>query len=166
MKNLFRIFILLVAVIGMSGCGQPGNERTDGQGAIQETKQNDGYRIVYINNDGTEEIEKIEAQNDTDAVRQYTKKVTSIVFKNLDKEDPPYKDIFVLSPSGEKLNKNKSLMNAAAGNIKKMADEADDMSRKLEMVLKLTEDYEKAIASGNMKKADSIKVELDKIEVK
>lgn len=165
MKNLSRIFILLVAVIGMSGCGPSGNEQTDGQANIQETKQNDGYRIVYINNDGTEEIEKIEALNDTDAVRQYTKKVTSIVFKNLDKEDPPYKEISVLSPSGEELNKNKALMKAAAGNIKKMADEADDMSRKLEMVLKLTEDYEKAIAAGNMKKADSIKEELDKIEV-
>ena len=154
MKNVFYFFVLFLAVSCMAGCGGSNN----GQGG-------DGYRIVYISNDGSEKSEKIEAANDTDAVKQFTQKVMAMAMSNLDKKEPPYKGMYVISPSGDTLNKNDELLNAATGlNLGKMADEAESLSGKLNDGFKLSEELDKAIMDGDKKKADSIRAEMDKIK--
>ena len=152
MKFIYHIFALLVAGIILSGCGGSGYGKSD------------SYRIVYVSKDGSKEIEKIEAKNDTDAVKQFTQKVAAIAFSNLDKEEFPYQDVMVLSPSGEVLNKNKDLMNAVTGNLEEMANKMDEMSNKLDDAFKLSEELDKAIMDGDKKKADSIRAEMDKIK--
>lgn len=133
MKNLFSIFILLLAVFGTAGCGQSGSGQTDDQ----ENKQNDGYRIVYIKADGTEDVEKIVAENDTDAVKQFTDKVTAIAMKSIDEKEPPFKKVVVLSPVGDTLNKNDELIKAATGvDFEKMAKEVDSMVKSLDEQIK------------------------------
>lgn len=154
MKYLSYILIISLAVFSMAGCGCSGNEKGD------------GYRIVYVSKDGSKNVEKIEALNDTDAVKQFSKKVSSLVFKNLDKDEPPYEDVYVLSPDGEKLNKNKDLMKAAVGDINQMKKELDDMSGNMEAAFDLSMKYEKAVDEGNTELADSLKKELEKLNVK
>lgn len=154
MRNLSYIIILFLAIFGLAACGGSANK----QGG-------DGYRIVYVSKDGSKEVEKIEAQNDTDAVRQYTKRVAELAFSNLGQKEFPYKEIQILSPSGENLNKNEEVMRAAVGDLERIADEAESMSEKFNGALKLSEELDKAIAEGNKKKADSIRAEMDKVEL-
>lgn len=123
MRRLTYILLIFIAVFCMASCGNSSNEKGD------------GYRIVFVTKDGSKEVEKIEAQNDTDAVRQFTQKVSTIVFSNLDKEEPPFEDAYVLSPDGDKLNKNEELLKAAIGDIESMADEMKQLSDSLQAEL-------------------------------
>lgn len=150
MKHLIHILALFVALSVLAGCN----------------KQSEGYRMVYVSEDGSKKVEKIEAANDTDAVKQYKKIAASIIFGSLGKdEEIPYKDVYVLSPSGEKLNHNKELMKASAGDVEKMKKELDKATDAMKKLTELSEQYEQALEKGDKKLADSIKAEVDNLSI-
>ena len=67
------------------------------------------YRFVKVM-DGKEEVETIEAKNDTDALKQYFNLMEKIVVANLD--GSPYEAMYVISPDGDTLNTDEELMKA------------------------------------------------------
>ena len=73
------------------------------------------YRFVKVMSDGKEQVEKITAQNDTDALRQYMKAMEKEIIANMENPGakPPIKAMFVISPDGDTLNTDNELINAA-----------------------------------------------------
>lgn len=71
------------------------------------------YRFVKQLNDGKEEVETIDAKNDTDALKQYFSRMQKIIVENLDKPESNFKAMYVISPAGDTLNKDEALMEAA-----------------------------------------------------
>ena len=76
-----------------------------------------GYRFVKVLPDGKEEVEKIEAKNDTDALNQYFDRMEKIIVENIGKESEPFKAMYVISPSGDTLNTNKEMLEAVMKNL-------------------------------------------------
>ena len=68
------------------------------------------YRFVKKMKDGTEQVEKIEAKNDTDALNMYLDRMSAAILENLGKQEEPYEAMFVLSPDGDTLNTNEELL--------------------------------------------------------
>lgn len=68
------------------------------------------YRFVKVGLDGKEQVENIEAQNDTDALKQYFDRMEKIIIANIDKQQEPFQAMYVISPSGDTLNTNKELL--------------------------------------------------------
>ena len=71
------------------------------------------YKFVMLTNDGKEEVEQLDAKNDTDALNIYLKRMEEILVKSIEKqEESPYKSMYVISPDGDTLNTNEELLNA------------------------------------------------------
>ena len=79
------------------------------------------YRFVKLLNDGKEQVEDIEAKNDTDALNQYLDRMQQVIIENLGKGEMPFKAMYVISPEGDTLNTNKGLMEAVAKGLPQMA---------------------------------------------
>ena len=82
------------------------------------------YRFVKIANDGKEEVENIEAKNDTDALKQYFDRMEKIIVANIGKQEEPFKAMFVVSPDGDTLNTNQQLLEAVAKTLPTMSAKA------------------------------------------
>ena len=67
------------------------------------------YRFVKVS-DGKEEVETIEAKNDTDALKQYFGLMEKIIVAH--SEGSPYEAMYVISPNGDTLNTDEELMKA------------------------------------------------------
>ena len=71
------------------------------------------YRFVKVMPDGKEQVTDIDAQNDTDALRQYMSEMEKVIIANIDKaESEQYKAMYVISPAGDTLNTNNELLEA------------------------------------------------------
>ena len=79
------------------------------------------YRFVKIANDGKEEVENIEAKNDTDALKQYFDRMEKIIVANIGKQEEPFKAMYVVSPDGDTLNTNAELLEAVAKTLPTMS---------------------------------------------
>ncbi len=79
------------------------------------------YRFVKVMTDGKEEIENIDAKNDTDALQQYFSRMEKVIIANLDKQETPVESMFVISPDGDTLNTNEQLLEAVAKTLPTMA---------------------------------------------
>jgi len=76
------------------------------------------YKFVIVANDGTEKVEELTAENDTDALNQYIKRMEKILIMSVMKgEEPDFKGMFVISPNGDTLNTNKGLLDAVSEDI-------------------------------------------------
>ena len=79
------------------------------------------YKFVKIVDDGKEEVEDIEAKNDTDALKQYFDRMEKIIVANIGKQEEPFKAMYVISPDGDTLNTNEQLLEAVAKTLPVMA---------------------------------------------
>ncbi len=150
MKHLIYIFALFVALSVLAGCN----------------KQSEGYRMVYVSEDGSKKVEKIEAANDTDAIRQYMRTLMSLVMSNLDKKKIPYKEIHVISPTGDTISRNKELFSAATGLNDKTMKQIDEIDKKLDetsRTLELNAKMREAIMNNDKRLFDSIQAEKEKL---
>ncbi len=81
------------------------------------------YRFVQEKADGSQIEEKIEALNDTDAVKQYLERLTAIIIEKMtsgaDSVESDIKGMYIISPKGDTLNTNDELMNAIGEEIMK-----------------------------------------------
>jgi len=98
MKRLFLISILAAVCCG---CFVSCNEKPT------------HYRFVKVLNDGKEEVEQLDAKDDTAALNIYMKRMEEILVQSIEKqEESPYKSMFIISPDGDTLNTNKELLKA------------------------------------------------------
>lgn len=109
MKKIVSILLLAVVCCCVISC----NEKPK------------SYRFVKVTTDGKEEVENIEANNDTAALKLYFDRMEKIIVANIGKEEEPYKSMFVISPDGDTLNTNKELLNAVAQTLPSMAVPAE-----------------------------------------
>ena len=79
------------------------------------------YKFVKVTNDGKEEVEKIEAKNDTDALKLYFDRMEKIIMANIGKQEEPFKAMYVISPDGDTLNTNAELLEAVAKTLPTMS---------------------------------------------
>ena len=96
MKKLLSAIVLAALCCGMFSCNE---------------KPPQNYKIVKVLNDGKEEVEELVAPNDTVALNMYLDKLGKIIVENMDKEEAPFKKMFILSPKGDTLNTNEELLN-------------------------------------------------------
>ena len=75
MKKIVCALLLAVVCCGVFSC----NEKPK------------SYRFVKVTNDGKEEVENIEAKNDTDALNLYFDRMEKIIVENIGKETQPFK---------------------------------------------------------------------------
>ena len=101
MKKLVYAVLLAVVCCGVFSC----NEKPK------------SYRFVKVTTDGKEEVENIDAKNDTDALNLYFDRMEKIIVENIGKETQPFKSMFVISPEGDTLNTNKELIEAISKNL-------------------------------------------------
>ena len=60
------------------------------------------YKFVKVMNDGKEQVEELDAKNDTDALKQYIIRMEKILTTSIAKgEEPDFKVMFIVSPEGE-----------------------------------------------------------------
>ena len=104
MKKLVFALLLAVVCCGVFSC----NEKPK------------SYKFVKVTTDGKEEVESIEAKNDTDALNQYFNLLEKTIIANIEKAQAPYKEMFVVSPEGDTLNTNKELLEAVSASLPKM----------------------------------------------
>lgn len=71
-----------------------------------------GYKFVQVNKDGSEQVEKLEAVNDTDALNKYFERMEKILMENISKNESSVEAMYVISPEGDTLNKNAELLQA------------------------------------------------------
>lgn len=116
MKKFFSVLLLAVVCCGVFSC----NEKPK------------SYKFVKITADGKEEVEKIEAKNDTDALNLYLERIEKIIIANLDKGDEqPFKAMYVISPDGDTLNTNKELLRTVSSSLPVMAPDPKTGQEKL-----------------------------------
>ena len=80
------------------------------------------YHFVKIANDGKEVVEDIAATNDTDALKMYLDRMEKVIIANIDKQEAPFKAMYVVSPSGDTLNTNKELLEAVMKTLPAMQE--------------------------------------------
>ena len=89
------------------------------------------YKFVKIVDDGKEEVEDIEAKNDTDALKQYFDRMEKIIVANIGKQEEPFKAMYVISPDGDTLNTNKELLRTVSSSLPVMAPDPKTGQEKL-----------------------------------
>ena len=104
MKKILFVLLLAVVCCGVFSC----NEKPK------------SYRFVKVTTEGKEEVENIEAKNDTDALNQYFNLMEKTLIANIEKAQAPYKEMFVISPEGDTLNTNQELLKAFEASLPKM----------------------------------------------
>ncbi len=60
--------------------------------------------------DNSEQVETFDAKNDTDALNMFIDRMSAVVIENMNNNTEPPKEMFVISPEGDTLNKNKALL--------------------------------------------------------
>ncbi len=81
------------------------------------------YKFVKVMNDGKEQVEELDAKNDTDALKQYIIRMEKILTTSIAKgEEPDFKVMFIVSPEGDTLNTNKDLLEAVASGLPQMIE--------------------------------------------
>ena len=96
MKKILSAILVAALCCGMFSCNE---------------KLPQNYKIVKVLNDGKEEVEELQAANDTVALNMYLDKLGKIIVENMDKEEAPFQRMFILSPKGDTLNTNEELLN-------------------------------------------------------
>lgn len=76
------------------------------------------YRFVMKAKDGSEKVEDIKAKNDTDALNQYLDRMSQVIVESLEKKEPAFESMYVISPDGDTLNTDKELLEAVSNNFK------------------------------------------------
>ena len=111
MKKIIPIVLLAALGCSMVGC----TTATEDKANKEQTEQAEQaaeivYKFVMVRQDGSELVEDLKAKNDTDALALYIERMEKTVVANIDKEVPPYKEMFVVSPEGDTLNTNEELL--------------------------------------------------------
>ena len=111
MKKIIPIVLLAALGCSMMGC----TTATEDKANKEQTEQAEQaaeivYKFVMVRQDGSELVEDLKAKNDTDALALYIERMEKTVVANIDKEVPPYKEMFVVSPEGDTLNTNEELL--------------------------------------------------------
>lgn len=83
------------------------------------------YKFVKVTTSG-EQVETFEAKNDTDALKQYFKRMEKIIIENLDKQDSGIEAMYVISPEGDTLNTNMELLDAVTKDLPTMTAPAPE----------------------------------------
>ena len=96
MKKILSAILVAALCCGMFSCNE---------------KLPQNYKIVKVLNDGKEEVEELQAANDTVALNMYLDKLGKIIVENMDKEEAPFVRMYILSPKGDTLNTNEELLN-------------------------------------------------------
>lgn len=69
------------------------------------------YRFVKVTTDGKEEVEDVDARDDTVALNMYLKRMEEILVNSIGKDkESPFKAMFIISPDGDTLNTNEELL--------------------------------------------------------
>jgi len=117
MKKIICGLLLAVMCCGMFSC----NEKPK------------SYKFVKVLPDGKEEVENIEAKNDTVALNLYFSRLEKILIENIDKAEQPYKEMFIISPDGDTLNTDAGMLEAVSASLPTMAEpikvEADSTAK-------------------------------------
>ena len=106
MKKIVYGLLLAVVCCGVFSC----NEKPK------------SYKFVKVTTDGKEEVESIEAKNDTDALNLYFNKMEKVIMENIEKQEQPYQAMFVISPDGDTLNTDKELLDAISKSLPTMVE--------------------------------------------
>ena len=101
MKKIIPILLVAALCCGVLSC----NEKPK------------SYKFVKVTADGKEEVEKFEAKSDTDALNLYFERMEKVIVANIEKQEEPFKAMFVISPDGDTLNTNKELLEAVMKNV-------------------------------------------------
>lgn len=91
-------------------------------GAFSCNEKPKSYRFVKVTADGKEEVENIQATNDTDALNLYFDKMEKIIVEVIQKQEQPYESMYVISPDGDTLNTNKELLEAVSKSLPTMVN--------------------------------------------
>ena len=110
MKRIIPILLIAALCCGVLSC----NEKPK------------SYRFVKVTNDGKEEVENIQATNDTIALNMYFERMEKIIVANLGKSEEPFKAMYVISPDGDTLNTNEELIEAVMKNVPKLTAPPED----------------------------------------
>ena len=95
----------------MVGCSTATDDKANKEQSEQtEQAAEIVYKFVMVRQDGSELVEDLKAKNDTDALTLYIERMEKTVVANIDKDVPPYKEMFVVSPEGDTLNTNEELL--------------------------------------------------------
>ena len=94
MKRIIPALIIAFTLANLSSC----NEKPKSDQFVMRAK------------DGTEKVEKIAAKNDTDALNMYLDRMSAVIVASIEKKEPPFEAMFVISPEGDTLNTNKELL--------------------------------------------------------
>ena len=79
------------------------------------------YKFVKVLPDGKEEVENLDAKNDTDALNLYINRMEKELIRCISKgEEPDITKMFVISPDGDTLNTNKELLEAVSKGLPTM----------------------------------------------
>ena len=93
---------LLSVIVVLAACGSL---------LISCNEKPKNYRFVKVMADGQELEEKIVANNDTDALKQYLAEMEKVIVMNIDNPDAkPFEAMYVISPSGDTLNKDNEMI--------------------------------------------------------
>ena len=104
MKKIVSALLLAVMCCGVFSC----NEKPK------------SYKFVKVTTDGKEEVENLDAKNDTDALNLYFNRMEKIIIANIEKQEEPFKAMYVISPDGDTLNTNKELLEAVTKSLPTM----------------------------------------------
>ena len=102
-KSIFAFMLAAVSCGCLISCN--GNDQSN-----KEEPKKLIYRMVTVMPDGRELSDRIEAENDTVAAKQFVDKMTKLVAGN---QQPDYEALYLISPDGDTLNTNLDLMEAA-----------------------------------------------------
>ena len=111
MKKIIPIVLMAVLGCSMVGCSTATEDKANKEQSEQaEQAAEIVYKFVMVRQDGSELVEDLKAKNDTDALTLYIERMEKTVVANIDKDVPPYKEMFVVSPEGDTLNTNEELL--------------------------------------------------------
>jgi len=102
LKKFLSMMLLAVVCCGLYSCNEAHRS----------------YKIVKVMDDGREEVEELVAPNDTVALSQFIDRMSKSLVESLQKNnDHPFKEMYIVSPSGDTLNTNKELLNAVTKDV-------------------------------------------------
>jgi hypothetical protein len=102
MRRIVPVLAIAIAMWCLSSCNEKPKD----------------YRFVKKMKDGTEQVEKFEAKNDTDALNLYLDRMSAAIMSNLEKKQPEaFEAMYVISPDGDTLNTDKALLKSVMERI-------------------------------------------------
>ena len=90
-------------------------------GVISCNEKPRSYRFIKVTTDGKEEVENIEAGDDTAALKLYIDRMEKIIVANIGNQAEPYRAMYIVSPDGDTLNTDNELLEAVAQSLPSMA---------------------------------------------